>query len=100
MRKKLGPLGETVTVQTYVDSNHLGDLANRVSYSMILIYVNNSMINFYRRRQNTVESSSFGSEFVALITTTEMVEALRYKLRELGLNLNIAAKSTVKKSQC
>jgi hypothetical protein len=33
-----------------------------------------------------VESSSFGSEFVALrIATAEMIEGLRYKLRMFGI---------------
>ena len=31
--------------------------------------------------QNTVESSSFGSKFIALRIATEMIEGLRYKLR-------------------
>ena len=44
----------------------------------ILIYFNNALINFYRKRQSIVESSSFGSEFVELIIATEMVEVLRY----------------------
>ena len=52
------------------------------SHPGILIYV-----NFYSNRQNTVESSSFGLEFVALITATEIVESIRYKLRKFGVNL-------------
>ena len=57
------------------------------SHSGILSYVNNTMIKFYRNRQNTVESSSFGSEFVAIRIATEMVKALRYKLRTFCVKL-------------
>ena len=87
MRKKLELLGEPVTVRIYVDANHAIIFINRRSHSDILIYVNNTLINFYRKIQNTVESSSFGSGFVALIIATYMVEALMYKLSTFGVNL-------------
>ena len=85
--KKIEPLGNPVTVRAYVDANHAGNLANRRSHSGILIYVNNAPILWYSKRQNTVESSSFGSEYIALRICTEMIEALRYKLRCFGIPL-------------
>ena len=80
-------MGERVTVWVYVDANHAGNLANRRSHSGILIYVKNTLINLYGKRQNKVESSSFGLELVALQIVTEMVEVLMYKLRTFGVNL-------------
>lgn len=53
-----------------------------------MIYVNNALIVSYSKRQNTVESSSFGSELVALRIATDMVEALRYKLRCFGIPID------------
>jgi hypothetical protein len=79
------PLGDPVVIATYVDANHAGNLANRRSHTGILVYVNNALILWYSKRQNTVESSSFGSEFVALRIATELIEALRYKLRMFGV---------------
>ena len=73
LRQKLEPMGGPVTFWVYVDANHTGNLANSRSHSGILIYFNNALIKFYSKRQNTVESSSFGSEFVVLIIATEMV---------------------------
>ena len=87
LRKKFEPLGRTVIIHVYVDTNHAGKLGKRRPHSGILVYVNSSLINFYIKRQNTVESSSFGSEFLALIISTDMVESLRYKLRTFGVNL-------------
>ena len=81
------PLGGPVTVQAYVYANHSGKFSNRRSHSGILICVNNALLKFYSQIQNTVELSSFGSEFVELRIVTDMVEALRYKLRKFGLNL-------------
>jgi hypothetical protein len=40
---------------------------------------------WYSKRQNTVETSTFGSEFVAMRIAVELVESLRYKLRMFGL---------------
>ena len=67
-------LVEPVTVQVYVDVNHTGNLSKRRPHSVILIYVNNKLIKFYSKIQNTVESSSFGLDFVVFIIATEMVE--------------------------
>ena len=64
-----------------MDANHAGNMANRRSHSRIIIYVNNSPIIWYSKQQNTVEASSFVSEFVALRFATGMIEALRYNLR-------------------
>ena len=38
--------------------------------------------------QNTVESSIFGSKFIALRIATEMIKGLRYKLRMFGVSIN------------
>lgn len=86
--RKVGPLGNPVKMRAYVDANHAGNLKNRRSHSGILIYVNNAPIIWYSKRQNTVESSSFGSEYIALRICTEMVEALRYKLRCFGIPID------------
>ena len=41
-----------------------------------------------QKRQNTVESSTFGSEFVALRLATKLVMSLRYKLRMFGIPID------------
>jgi hypothetical protein len=43
---------------------------------------------WYSKRQNTVESSTFGSEFVAMHVAIEMIEGLRYKLRMMGIPID------------
>ena len=73
-------LGKYLVIKAYVDFNHAVNMANRSSHSGIIIYVNNAPIIWYSKRNNTVEASSFVSEFVDLSITTDMIEALRYKL--------------------
>jgi hypothetical protein len=72
-----------------VDANHAGNVITRRSHTGIIIYVQNAPIIWFSKRQNMVESSSFGSEFVALRTAKEdMIVALRYKLRMFGVPID------------
>ena len=69
----------------FVDADHAGCRETRRSHTGIIIYVQRTPVIWYSKRQNTVESSTFGSEFVAMKTAVEQVEALRYKLRMMGV---------------
>jgi hypothetical protein len=82
------PKGQPVVVSCFVDANHAGNVITRRSHTGILIYVQNAPIIWFSKRQNTVESSSFGSEFVALRAAKDMVVALRYKLRMFGVPID------------
>ena len=58
------PRGKPVQITCFVDADHAGDQVTRRSRTGILIFVNKSPIMFYSKRQNTVETSTFGSEFL------------------------------------
>jgi len=45
-------------------------------------------IEWYSKRQNTVEASTFGSEYNALRIATEKIKSLRYKLRMMGIGID------------
>jgi hypothetical protein len=79
------PRGNAVDITCFVDANHAGNLVTRRSHTGVLIFVQNAPILWYSKRQNTVEASSFGSEFVALRVAKELIVALRYKLRMFGV---------------
>ena len=85
--KALEPRGNSVRMTCLVDASHAGDLSTRRSHTGYIIYLNNAPIAFYSKKQNTVESSTFGSEIVALRTAMEAVRSLRIKLRLLGIPL-------------
>ena len=55
------------------------------SQTGILMFLNKAPIAWYSKRQNTVETSTFGSEFIAMRMAVEHIEALRYKLRMFGI---------------
>ena len=86
-----GPRGLPMKVTCYVDSDHASNRLTRRSHSGVIIYVQNTPIIWLSKRQNTVESSSFGSEFVALRVATDLIQSLRYKLRMFGVPLNSPA---------
>lgn len=67
------PLGNAVDITCFVDANHAGNVVTRRSHTGILIFVQNAPILWFSKKQNTVESSSFGSEFVALRIAKEML---------------------------
>ena len=79
------PRGEPVSISVFVDADHAGNQVTRRSHTGILIYCNLAPIMWFSKRQNTVESSTFGSEFIALKIATEQIEALLYKLRMFGV---------------
>jgi hypothetical protein len=79
------PRGNPVQTTAFVDANHAGNQVTRRSHTGILIYCNSAPIVWYSKAQATVETSTFGSEFVALRIAVELIEALRYKLRMLGV---------------
>ena len=82
------PRGHSVQINCFVDADHAGDVVSRRSHTGIIIFVNRAPIIWYSKRQNTVETSTFGSEFIALRIATELIEGLRYKLRMLGIPLD------------
>ncbi len=79
------PRGNSVVISCFVDSDHAGNKVTQRSHTGILIWVNNSPIIFYSKQQNTVETSTFGSEFVAMRIAKELIVALKYKLRMFGV---------------
>jgi hypothetical protein len=82
------PRGNSVTVTCYVDADHAGCRVTRRSQTGLIIMVQSAPIIWYSKRQNTVETSTFGSEFIAMKTAVEQVEALRYKLRMMGIPMD------------
>ena len=89
VRKKAPkPLGNSVVMTCFVDANHAGDKVTRRTQTGFIINVNNAPIDWFSKKHNTCESSTFGSEFVAMRIATEKIKALRYKLRMFGIPID------------
>lgn len=82
------PRGKPVQINCFVDSDHAGNTITRRSQTGILIYLNMAPIFWFSKKQNTVETSTFSSEFVALKIAAEKIISLRYKLRMFGIPID------------
>ena len=70
------PLGNAMKMTAYVDSDHAGDCLTRRSRTGFLVYLNCALIYWLSKKQTSIETSSFGSEFVAMKQCTEYVRGL------------------------
>ena len=104
------PLGKPVITTTYKDANLYHDQLTGRSVSGILHLVNQTLVEWYSKRQSTVETATFGSEFMAGRTAVEQIIELRWILRCLGVpilgasymfgdNESVVKNSTVPHSQ-
>ena len=79
-----GPLGEAVTTTTIMDANLNHCLATGKSLTGCLHFVNKTPVDWYSKKQATVETATYGSEFVSAETATEQIMDIRQTLRYLG----------------
>ena len=82
------PKDKVVNVSCFVGANHAGNVIIRQLHTKIIIYVQNAPIIWFSKRQNTVESSSFGSKFVTISAAKDILVALQYKLRMFGVPID------------
>ena len=69
----------------FFDANLYHDLISGRSVTGTLHLVNKTPIDWYSKLQSTVETATFGSEYVAARTCTEQVIDLRQTMRYLGV---------------
>ena len=79
------PLGCYVTTTHYVDANLMHDIVTGKSVTAVLHLLNGTPIDWYSKRQSTVETATYGSEFVAARTAIDQITELRHSLRYLGV---------------
>ena len=79
------PLGKHVQTTHYVDANLHHDLATGKTVTAVLHFLNQTPIDAYTKRQSTVETATYGSEFVAARTAVDQIIDIRTTLRYLGV---------------
>jgi hypothetical protein len=82
------PLNKEVMTHCFVDADHAGDKLPGHSCPNFIIHINSAPIVWYSKRQETIETSTFGSEFVSAKVATKMIRGLRYKLRMMGIPID------------
>ena len=79
------PRGHGFIMRAKVDADHASDTVSRRSRTRFLIYLNCALVYWWSKKQTSVESSSCGSEFVAMKQCCKYIRGLRYKLRMMGI---------------
>jgi hypothetical protein len=79
------PLGRPVNLVVHVDASHASNLVNRRSVTGFVVLANGVPIYWHSKEQNTIETSTFGSEIVAARIASEKLIEYRYKLRMMGV---------------
>ena len=74
-----------MTTTTYVDANLHHDQVTGKAVTACLHMVNATPSHWHTKRQATVETATFGSEFVAARIATDQIIDLRYTLMYLGV---------------
>jgi hypothetical protein len=81
------PLGKPVVMTMYVDANLYHDFVNGRSVTGVLHLFNQTVVDWYSKKQATVETATYGAEFVATRTAMEQIIDLRLQLSYLGVSV-------------
>jgi hypothetical protein len=69
------PLGKPITMTHYQDANLYHDIITGRSVTAILHFLNKFLINWYSKKQATVETATYGSEYILARTcVNQMVD--------------------------
>jgi hypothetical protein len=79
------PLGKPVHIKFFADASFASNAVTQKYTIGIIIFLNGAGVDWVSKRQATVETFSYGTEFTACWLAVEKVEELRLKLRQMGV---------------
>jgi hypothetical protein len=82
------PRGLPVRITTYEDANLMHDLLTGRSVTGCIHLVNQTPVYWFSKEQNSVETATYGSDFLAARLATEQIMDLKYTLRSLGVPID------------
>ena len=71
------PRGNGISTDNFADANHAAEKVTRRSQTGILLFYNKILVICHSKIQNSVEVSTFGSEFIAIKNAVELINALK-----------------------
>ncbi len=81
----LEPKGKYVTLSHNFNANLYHDMVTGRSITAILHFLNQTPMDWYSKKQATVETATFGSAFITARTTIDQIVDLRMTLSYLGI---------------
>ena len=82
------PLGNYVLLSHFYDANLFHDILSGKAVTGVLHFANQTPIDWFSKKQSTVETATYSSEFVAARTCVKQVMDLRHSLRYLGVPIH------------
>ena len=82
------PLVKELDINLFVDANHAHDKVTGRSITGLFGFVGSTPVLWSSKRQASVQTSTFGAEFMALKKAVEEAITLRYYLRSMGINVS------------
>ena len=79
------PKGKVVRTTTYKDANLYHDQATGRAVTGVLHFLNQTPVEWYSKKQPTVETATYGSEFTAAKIAIQQIAAMRLTLQYLGV---------------
>ena len=79
------PKMKPIDITVYFDASFACDLITRRSVTGIIVFMGSTPMRWHCKKQNTVETSTYGAEIVAGRLGVEAVLEFRYVLRMLGV---------------
>ena len=85
------PKGMMIRMTTWKDANLMHCKVTGKSATGILHMINQTPIDWFSKKQSTVETATYGLEFVAARQATDQIIDLRFTLRSMGVPLEKAS---------
>ena len=82
------PMGHDIILTTFVDANLYHEWVMGRALTGILHLINQTPFDWFCKRQSTVETATYGSEFVAARIAVEQIIDIRTTLRYFGVPVN------------
>ena len=82
------PKDRSVKIIAFVDAPRGANKVTRRSHTGYIIIVNRAPITWYNKQHNTVEISTFSSEFIAVRSCLEWITTLHYKHKMFGIHMD------------
>ena len=82
------PLGKRVIHTAYKDANLYHDLTTGKAVTGVIHMINQTITGWFSKKQGTVETATYGSEFSAARTAIQQIMGLRLTLRYLGVQVH------------
>jgi hypothetical protein len=76
-----------VILTSYVDANLYHDMITGRSVSAVLHFINQTPVEWFSKKQPTIETATYGSEFVAAKMAVQQIIGIRTGLRYLGVEI-------------